>query len=68
MAEDTAVMIAPVSSLPTIAEVRQRMKEMAPAGGYILSPAHRMLPDVPFRNIKAMYEAGREHGKYPINL
>lgn len=50
------------------AEVRQRMKEMAPAGGYILSPAHRMLPDVSFRNIKAMYEAGREYGKYPINL
>lgn len=50
------------------AEVRQRIKEMAPGGGYILSPAHRMLPDIPFRNIKAMYEAGREYGKYPINL
>lgn len=50
------------------AEVRQRIKEMAPGGGYILSPAHRMLPDVPFRNIKAMYDAGLEFGTYPIKL
>jgi uroporphyrinogen decarboxylase len=50
------------------AEVRQRIKEMAPGGGYILSPAHRMLPDVPFRNIKAMYDAGLEFGNYPIKL
>jgi len=49
------------------AEVRQRIKEMAPGGGYILAPAHRMLPDIPFRNIKAMYEAGEEFGYYPIN-
>ncbi len=48
-------------------EVRQRIKEMAPGGGYILSPAHRMLPDIPFRNIKAMYDAGDEFGYYPIN-
>lgn len=50
------------------AEVRQRIKEMAPGGGYILSPAHRMLPDIPFRNIKAMYDAGEEFGYYPIRL
>jgi uroporphyrinogen decarboxylase len=50
------------------AEVRQRIKEMAPGGGFILASAHRMLPDIPFRNIKAMYEAGREFGDYPIKL
>ena len=50
------------------AEVRQRIKEMAPGGGYILSPAHRMLPDISFRNIKAMYDAGLEFGRYPIGL
>jgi uroporphyrinogen decarboxylase len=49
-------------------EVRQRIKEMAAGGGFILSSAHRMLPDIPFRNIKAMYEAGREYGRYPISL
>ena len=49
-------------------EVRQRIKEMAPGGGYILSPAHRMLPDIPFRNIRAMYDAGEEFGYYPITL
>jgi hypothetical protein len=27
-----------------------------------------MLPDVPFRNIKAMYDAGLEFGNYPISL
>jgi uroporphyrinogen decarboxylase len=50
------------------AEVRQRIKEMAPGGGYVLAPAHRMLPDIPFRNIKAMYDAGNEFGYYPLNL
>ena len=41
---------------------------MAPGGGYILAPAHRMLPDIPFLNIKAMYDACDEFGYYPINL
>jgi uroporphyrinogen decarboxylase len=47
-------------------EVGERIKEMAPGGGYILSSAHRIQPDIPFENIVAMYEAVKEFGKYPI--
>ena len=48
------------------AEVRRRIRDLAPGGGYILSAVHDIQPDVPVENIIAMYEAGREYGKYPI--
>jgi uroporphyrinogen decarboxylase len=47
-------------------EVKERIGELAPGGGYILSSAHRIQPDIPFENIVAMYEAVREFGKYPL--
>ncbi|MBA7603541.1 hypothetical protein ES703_10654 [subsurface metagenome] len=48
------------------AEVRQRIRDFAPGGGYILSAVHDIQPDVPVKNIIAMYEAGKEYGRYPI--
>ena len=56
------------SKADVIAEVRTRIKEMAPGGGYILSSSHRCQPDIPIENLLTMYEAAREFGKYPINL
>ncbi len=47
-------------------EVRTRIEEMAPGGGYILSSSHRIQPDIPPENVVAMYEAAKEHGEYPI--
>ena len=49
-------------------EVRRRIGDMAPGGGYILCAVHNIQPDVPVENILAMYEAAREYGKYPISL
>lgn len=49
-------------------EVRRRIRDFAPGGGYILSAVHNIQPDVPVENIIAMYEAGREYGTYPIAL
>jgi uroporphyrinogen decarboxylase len=46
------------------AEVKQRIQEMASNGGYILSSSHRLTPDMPFENIKAMYDAVKEFGNY----
>ena len=46
------------------------MKAYAPGGGYIFSPSHYILADVPVQNIYAMLEAQREfgnYGKYPLN-
>jgi len=48
------------------AEVRRRIRDFAPGGGFILGAVHDIQPDVPVENIIAMYEAGREYGRYPI--
>ncbi len=46
------------------------MKNLAVGGGYIFSPSHYILADVPIQNIYTMLEAQREfgvYGKYPLN-
>jgi uroporphyrinogen decarboxylase len=47
-------------------EVRRRIKDFAPGGGYILGAVHNIQPEVPVGNIIAMYQAGKEYGHYPI--
>jgi uroporphyrinogen decarboxylase len=49
-------------------EVKRRIRDLAPSGGYILAAVHNIQPGVPVENIIAMYEAGREYGSYPIVL
>ncbi len=48
------------------AEVRQRIRQLAPGGGYVLAPANHFQPDVPARNVIALFRAGRRYGNYPI--
>ncbi len=46
------------------------MKNLAVGGGYIFSPSHYILADVPIQNIYTMLEAQRDfgvYGKYPLN-
>jgi uroporphyrinogen decarboxylase len=50
------------------AEVKRRIKDFAPGGGYILGAVHNIQYGVPVENIIAMYEAGKEYGRYPISL
>lgn len=50
--------------------VLEVMQNYAQGGGYIFSPSHYILADVPIQNIFAMLEAQREfgvYGKYPLN-
>ncbi len=52
------------------AGVLQVMKNLATGGGYIFSPSHYILADVPIQNIYTMLEAQRDfgtYGKYPLN-
>jgi uroporphyrinogen decarboxylase len=49
-------------------EVRQRIGDLAPGGGYILAPVHNVQEDVPPENLIAMREAVEEFGYYPIDL
>lgn len=49
------------------AEVKKRIGDMAPGGGYVFSAVHNIQPDVPLENILTMFEAAKEFGQYPIS-
>jgi uroporphyrinogen decarboxylase len=46
------------------AEVRQRIEELGPGGGYILAPSHNFGDDIPLENILAFFETAHEYGVY----
>ena len=45
-------------------EVRERVRDLAPGGGYILCTAHNVQADVPVGNVLALLQAYRECGSY----
>ncbi|MFW6180143.1 MAG: uroporphyrinogen decarboxylase family protein [Spirochaetota bacterium] len=47
-------------------EVARRIRIFGPGGGYILTSANHMPPDVPPENIVAMFQACRQLGEYPL--
>jgi uroporphyrinogen decarboxylase len=47
-------------------EVKTRLSELGPGGGYILAPANHLQSDVSPENLFALYELAREYGKYPL--
>jgi uroporphyrinogen decarboxylase len=49
-----------------VAEVRQRIRELAPGGGYVIAPANHLQPDVPPENVVALSRAAHAYGRYPI--
>jgi uroporphyrinogen decarboxylase len=46
------------------AEVKGRIEDLAPGGGYVLNSVHNLQPEVPPENIVAMFEAAKEFGRY----
>ncbi|MFN2166031.1 MAG: uroporphyrinogen decarboxylase family protein [Anaerolineae bacterium] len=50
------------------AEVRRRIKDLGPEGGYILASVHCIQPDVPLENIIAMLDEARIAGQYPLAI
>ncbi len=46
------------------AEVRKRIEELGPGGGFILAPSHNFSDDIPLENILAFFETARECGVY----
>ena len=48
------------------AEVKKRITDLAPGGGYLLNPVHTIQADVPPENIVRLYAAGKKYGTYPI--
>jgi uroporphyrinogen decarboxylase len=49
-------------------EVRQRIAELGPGGGYVLAPTHDVQADTPVENVLAVFEAARQWGAYPLHL
>lgn len=45
-------------------EVKLRLKQLAPGGGYIIGPSQVFSPDVPLENAKAFFEAALKFGQY----
>ncbi|MHB0871032.1 MAG: uroporphyrinogen decarboxylase family protein [Chloroflexota bacterium] len=50
------------------AEVKQRISDLAPGGGYVVCSVHNMQPEVPPENVVAMFDAAYELGHYPLTL
>jgi uroporphyrinogen decarboxylase len=48
------------------AEVRERLRTVAPGGGFVLCSAHRVQPGTPLVNVNAYYRAARQYGRYPM--
>ncbi|HEB31115.1 MAG TPA: hypothetical protein ENI15_09610 [Spirochaetes bacterium] len=47
-------------------EVRRRIQDLGPGGGYVAAAVHAIQPDVPPGNIVAMAQAVRKFGNYPL--
>jgi uroporphyrinogen decarboxylase len=48
------------------AEVRRRIHELAPGGGFVFNPVHNIQPSVPPANVVALFWAAQEYGRHPI--
>ena len=57
---DTRVVLNHGTPAEVRAQVLERLKIFAPGGGYIFNTVHNILPDVPPRNVVAMFDAVRE--------
>jgi len=47
-------------------EVRQRIADLGPGGGYVVCSVHNIQPEVPPQNVAAMFDAAYELGRYPL--
>ncbi|MBM3130562.1 MAG: hypothetical protein FJ009_18275 [Chloroflexi bacterium] len=50
------------------AEVKTRLRDLAPGGGYVLASVHNIEADVPGQNILTMTHAAQRWGTYPLQI
>ncbi|MCX6030763.1 MAG: hypothetical protein NT169_15890 [Chloroflexi bacterium] len=48
------------------AEVRRRIRDLGPGGGYLLASVHCIQPDVSPENVCAMLDEAKKAGRYPL--
>lgn len=57
--------VLPIGSVSEVKdEVKRRIDDLAPGGGFLFTPVHTIQPDVPPENLRAMWEAFQEHCEY----
>jgi uroporphyrinogen decarboxylase len=61
---DTQKVLSFGSPHDVAAEVRRRIADLAPGGGFVFNPVHNIQPHVPPENVVALFETAREHGRY----
>jgi uroporphyrinogen decarboxylase len=47
-------------------EVKKRISDFAPGGGFVFTTVHNIQANIPAVNIKQMFETVKEYGNYPI--
>jgi hypothetical protein len=47
-------------------DVQRRICTFAPGGGFVFNTIHNVQPRIPVKNVRAMFDAVREFGEYPI--
>jgi uroporphyrinogen decarboxylase len=50
------------------AEVRRRLEDLCPGGGFVFNPVHNIQSDVPTENLQAMWETLQAYGVYAHTL
>lgn len=58
----------PGSRDDVVAEVKRRIAQLAPGGGYILAPSNHLQADVSPENVVTLFETAKKVGKYPIEV
>ena len=49
-------------------EVRRRIADLGPGGGYICASVHCLQPDVPVENVLALFDEAAVAGRYPLQV
>jgi uroporphyrinogen decarboxylase len=51
-----------------VEEVKLRLRQLAPGGGYIIGPSHAIQADTSVENVFALCNTAKEFGRYPLSL
>ncbi len=63
-AVDTQHVLGKGSVQDVVDDVRRRIDDLAPGGGFVFAAVHNIQADVPPENVKAMWDTLREYGIY----
>lgn len=64
---DTQKVLNMGSAADVRAEVRRRIRDLAPGGGFVFNPVHNIQSGVPAANVEVLFKAAREYGRYPVS-